>query len=75
MSEEAVKAVLKKHSGRLMALPGVVGTGLAQSEGRPCIKVFVSARTADVQAKIPEALEGYPVVVEETGTFRALGPR
>lgn len=75
MPQKAIKAVLQAHTDRLMALPGVVGIGLGQSQGQPCIKLFVSARTADSQAKIPTALEGYQVVVEETGTFHALGPR
>ena len=57
-----------------MALPGVVGAGQGRSQGQPCIKVFVTARSAELQARIPPTLEGYAVVVEETGPLRALDP-
>jgi len=73
MPERPIKTVLQEHTVELMALPGVVGTGLGQCQGEPCIKVFVAAKTPDLQAKIPTTLDGYQVVVEETGTFRALG--
>ena len=73
MPGKPIEAVLQEHTDKLMDLPGVVGTGLSQCQGEPCIKVFVAAKTPDLQAKIPTTLDGYQVVVEETGTFRALG--
>ena len=36
------------------------------------IKVFVSKKTAKLEKRIPKTLEGYPVVVQETGKFKAL---
>ena len=73
MPERPIKTVLQEHTDELMALPGVVGTGLGQCQGKPCIKVFIAAKTPDLQEKIPATLDGYQVVVEETGMFRALG--
>jgi len=73
MPERPIKTVLQEHTDELMALPGVVGTGLGQCQGEPCIKVFIAAKTPDLQEKIPATLDGYQVVVEETGMFRALG--
>ena len=49
---------------------GVEGIGEGESEGIPCITVFVSQE--DLQIKIPKEIEGFPVVVEETGSFNAL---
>ncbi len=55
-----------------MSLTGVVGTAQSLCEGQPCIKVFVSKKTVQLEQKIPKTLEGYPVVIQETGKFKAL---
>jgi len=55
-----------------MAIPGVEGTAIGLYEGKPCIKIFSSSRSQEVRAKIPSTVEGYPVIIEETGDFRAL---
>jgi hypothetical protein len=54
-----------------MATPGVVGVGIGEAGGRACIKVFVVDNTSNLAARIPSTLEGYAVVVEVTGGFRA----
>ncbi len=55
-----------------MSIPGVVGTGEGLCNGNPCIKVFVIEFTQELEQKILNILEGYPVEVEETGEFKAL---
>ena len=72
MQEKTIEAVLKEHTDSLMALPGVVGTGQGQRDGEACIRVFVVKRTPALLQQIPSALDGYPVVVDETGVIRAL---
>lgn len=70
---EAVIQVQDRHTGRLMALAGVVGTGTGLgSDGNPAIVVF--AERAEV-AGIPGALDGVPVVVRVTEPFHALSHR
>lgn len=49
----------------------MVGTGVGLCEGDPCIKVFVSERTPEVEREIPGEVEGYTVRVEVTGPFRS----
>ena len=71
MQKKTIQTVLKEHTDKLMALPGVVGTGLGECSGKPCIKVFVVKKTPN---QIPSTLEGYTVAVQETGKFRALDP-
>ena len=68
-----VKEVMDAHAAELMAIPGVVGvyTGVLD-DGTPCIKVMVKKRTPELQQKIPQNLEGVPVVIEETGEIRPL---
>jgi hypothetical protein len=72
MAEEPIEKVLKKHAGSLMKLEGVVGIGEGLCEGKPCIKVFLTRKTPELEKKIPASLDGYPVILEETGAFKAL---
>ena len=74
MQQKTIQTVLKEHTNSLMTLPGVVGTGLGECSGKPCIKVFVVKKTPDLLKQIPSTLEGHPVEVQETGEFRALDP-
>lgn len=67
--EEALKAL----TDRVMSIPGVVGTAEGLCEGRPCLKVFLAKKTPELLRQIPAVLGGYPVITEETETFRALG--
>ncbi len=67
---EAALAVHQRHADRLITLPGVAGTAVGlTSDGRPAIKIYV---TATGVAGVPKALEGIPTVVEVTGEFVAL---
>jgi hypothetical protein len=51
----------------LMSIDGVVGTGIGQHNGAPCIMVLLADDSAELKAKIPSEFEGYPIVVEVTG--------
>lgn len=75
MPEKSIEEVLKKYTPELMSKPGVVGTGQSLCDGQPCIKVFVAKETPELKEEIPENLEGYPVVIKESGKFRALPRR
>lgn len=75
MEKKPIEEVLKAHTDHLMSIPGVVGTGIGEFEGKPSIKVFVVKKTKELEQKIPSVLEGYKVVIEETGEIRALEPK
>jgi hypothetical protein len=72
--KRSIEDVLREHAGRLLSQPGVVGTGIGECNGKPCIKVLVKKRTEDLMRRIPPALDGFPVVMEETGEIRPLRP-
>jgi hypothetical protein len=72
MAVKTIEEVLKKHTGELMSVPGVVGTAQGICDNKPCIKVYVIKKTPELNKKIPDIIEGYPVVIEETGKIRAL---
>ena len=70
MAERSITEVQEAHTPEWMEVSGVVGTGVGLCEGDPCIKVFVSERTPEVDDEIPGEVEGYTVQVEVTGSFR-----
>ena len=72
MPEDAVRAVLAKHAQTLVSLPGVVGVAEGETGGRPCITVYVVEKTPRLERQVPTELEGWPVVVRESGEFRAI---
>jgi len=72
MPSKTIQQVLKEHTNALMSIPGVVGTAQGLCDGQPCIKVLVIKKTSEIEEKIPETLEGYPVEIESTGEIKAL---
>jgi hypothetical protein len=71
----SIDQVLRAHREEWLAIPGVVGTAIGLKQGKPCILVLVAHRTKEVGARIPRKVDGYPVVIEESGRFRALPAR
>jgi len=55
-----------------MAIPGVEGTAIGLFEDKPCIMILSSVAPRQLRSKIPGTLNGYQVVIRQTGTFRAL---
>jgi len=70
MAARTSEAVVRDYTERLMAVRGVVGTGIGERDGLPCIRVFVESATAELTQRIPAWLEGYAVEVVETGSIR-----
>jgi hypothetical protein len=71
MVSPKIEEVLRQNTVALMSIPGVTGTGQGLCDGKPCIKVFVIKKRAELAKKIPGEIEGYQVKIEETGTVRA----
>jgi hypothetical protein len=69
---KTIEEVLRRHTDRLMQIPGVVAIALGICNERPCIKVYVRDMTPALQAAIPTVLDGYPVCLEPSGEIRAL---
>jgi len=69
--ESTIEAAQAKLTDRVMALPGVVGIGIGECKGVPCIKIFVVQRTPELEGEIPSTFEGFPVEMQVTGEIRA----
>jgi len=69
MPTRNINVVLEDHDEALMAIPGVIGVyvGLLPDEVTPCLKIIVIKKPNDLVGKIPKSIEGYPVVIEESG--------
>lgn len=65
-TEEEILVVQRKHQKWLMQLPGVVGVGTGQHQGKPCLVLLVTHATAAPE-QLPSTLDGYEVQVQETG--------
>ena len=74
ITKKTIETTLDQHTERLMSLPDVVGTAIGECGGKPCIQVLVLKKTLDLSRSIPPTLEGFPVVIIETGEIRALDP-
>ena len=72
MSAPTITDVLNAQTPALMAIPGVVGTGLGEEKGAPCIIIFVRKKDARLKRELPKQLGGYPVRVDEVGEIRPL---
>ena len=69
----SIAEAIATHAERLLAIEGVsaVYEGLTE-DGLPCIKIGVVRKTPVLEASLPSALEGWPVLVEETGEIKPL---
>jgi hypothetical protein len=72
VNEKTIEQVLEEKTDQWMAIPGVEGTAIGHFEDQPCIMILSSVAPHQLRSKIPETLNGYQVVIRQTGTFRAL---
>ena len=72
MPGKTIEQVLNEKTNEWMTIPGVAGVAIGEFKGKPCIRIFTSARPQQLRAKIPPTIEGYPVIIEQTGPIRAL---
>ena len=64
-----IQAAQKRLNAKVMGRDGVSGTAIGMKNGSPCLKVYLTGTT---KPSIPKKVDGFPVVVETTGSFRRL---
>ena len=69
-----INQVLADYDEQLLAIPGVVGVGIAlwADQKTLCLKVMLARDEKSVRESIPQTIEGHPVVTEVTGELRPL---
>lgn len=72
-----INLVLNNHVKELMATPGVVGVyvGLLPDDKTPCLKVIVVKEINGLEKRIPNTIEGYPVVIEKSEPIHPMNDR
>lgn len=69
-TEDRIRDVKKRHSARLMQLPGVCGVGVAKGrDGSLVIAVHLDTDDPKVAATIPTQIEGFTVETIHSGPF------
>lgn len=67
-----IQDVKAKHEKRLMQMPGVVSIGIGKDQtGKTAIIIGLDRPRPDIEAKIPQSLDGYPVIVQTIGPIKA----
>ncbi len=59
-----IDEVREKNRIRLMAIDGVQDLGIDKRDGTDCIVIFVSMGAEYLKEKLPQEIEGYPVVIQ-----------
>lgn len=65
---DRLESARKSLTDKVMGRPGVTGTAIGEKAGKPCLKVYLS--DPDAGKGIPSKVDGFPVEVEVSGTFR-----
>jgi hypothetical protein len=71
MNSKSIEKVLGENTGRWLRMDLVVGVAMGMLEDKACIRILVASDPEKVRKQIPENVDGYPVVVEVTGTLKA----
>lgn len=71
MTSDHARRVKARHERNLLMLDYVQGVGIGEDHGHPAIKVYVDHWPDPSSRAIPKKIENVPVVVEESGSFRA----
>ena len=71
MSDKSIEQVLGENTGQWLRIDLVVGVAIGMLDDKPCIRILVGSDPDRVRKQVSENVEGYPVVVEVTGTLKA----
>ena len=72
VSRPAIELVKEQHESELMAVEGVVGVGIGECQGKPCIEVYLTDESSNLRQQIPPQLNGYKVNTKVIGKVEAL---
>lgn len=69
-SEEELREIKRRHSARLLQLPGVSGVGIEKdSSGEYVLAVHLDANDPAAGKDVPESIEGQPIKRVRSGPF------
>lgn len=69
---KTISEVKRAHEAELLALPDVASVGVGRDgKGGEAIVVGLARDNAETKARLPERLDGYPVIWKITGAIRS----
>lgn len=72
-TEEQLREIKRRHSPRLLQMPGVCGVGVEKDDsGQYVLAVHVNATDRHAEENVPETIEGHRVKVVRSGPFKPL---
>jgi len=66
-----INTVIQSHAEELLEISGVVGVAQGTHEGHSVVQILVERRTPELVARLPRILDGYPVIVVQSGELRS----
>jgi len=72
MNDKLIEQILDENAEKWLSINGVVGVGVGQEAGKPCLKIYATSLTPELNKEVPNEIDGYQVVFEITGPFGAL---
>jgi hypothetical protein len=69
---KSIDQVLEDHNEELLAIEGVIGTGITGDEERSVILVIVESRDDEILGHIPPHLEGHPIIIVDAQQIREM---
>lgn len=71
-----INAVMEAHTAELMAIPGVTGVAIGETEDKtPCILVLVMEESDQIKQAVPKQIEGHPTRLLVTGEIKPMQGR
>ncbi len=68
-----INTVLESHAAGLMAVPGVAGVAVGETDdGTPCILVLSAVDVDEIRGEVPGEIEGHPVRISYSGEIRPM---
>lgn len=61
------KMILEEAQQEWMDLEGVQAVGEGKKNGKPCIDVFISDKSGEIERTIPSVYKSVPVTIRESG--------
>jgi hypothetical protein len=69
-SEDELRQIKRRHSARLLQLPGVSGVGIEKDEsGDLVLTVHLDSRDPNAGKDVPDMIEGQPIKRVKSGPF------
>jgi hypothetical protein len=76
MRKKPIDKVIEERREMLLSIKGVEGFYKSILEnGDDCIVIMIDTLTDEINGKLPDSLDGYPVLIEEGGKIKPLRPK